>query len=271
MTRLRTLLVLSILVAPATSRAVRADEPPAPAAERLQTSLQAFATRPAVAFEGSVTNKENPLAGMMAMAGIGGKAQPFQGEFEAWVGEGKIAVASKGLVPGFAVLSDGSNTLTRTLFRSDPPDVVRLRGEVLALLDRPKLVDALAKAAWTSEATAEGRTKLKAAITSPLLPEEQNMMVLMAGGADAKQTVEAEVEMGSNDELLEIRLLVTRVDTMKIMMDVARKSGAGGQLPPGVEGDGKPTTTYVLRVAGDAPSARLKATLEEMQALAQRK
>jgi hypothetical protein len=266
--------------------ALRADEPAAPAgapvaadpAASLRAALQALAAQPTAAFSGTVEIRSSGMDAMMRMSqGMmsgGSKSEPFQGEFEAYQWEGRTIVASRTLVPGFAIFHDGSRTLTRTLYRSDPPDLSELHREILHLLNRATLAKALSEATWTPSQDPGGGTKLRARIEGKLLPEEANPMLAMMGSGAEGPTVEADADLSPTGQILQIRLRIERVDTARMIMDFAKKMGVGGDqlgnLPTGAADGPRPQTTYTLRPTGTSASERLKATVEEMTALASR-
>jgi hypothetical protein len=274
----------------ALSTAVRAEEEPAPGggmaagdpATRLRRALEALAAQPTAAFTGSVEIKEGGMDAMMRMSrgmmGGGDTSEPFKGSFEAYQGEGRTVIASTTRVPGFAILT-GARGLTRVLYRTTPPDVGTLSREVPHLLDRAALARALGAVDWKTAEGPGGAVRMTGAVEEKLLPEDANVaMLMMLGGAGdpaAAGGIDAEVDLSAEGTIGQIRLRVRRPNTAKLVMDMAKKMGVGGEQMPGLpaEGDGgqSPETTYTIRPAGTTPSETMKSTIEEMDALAARK
>ena len=140
-------IVLALLSTGAAAQAPTASAPAAGAT--VAAAIEAAFGATPVRLTGALTQKSRPEDGdmvtVMMMPGMS-QGEPFHGRIEILRQTGELLVASEAVLPGIAVLVQGTQRVVQTTTGKERIDVRRLTGELPDLLDPARLCKAVAEA-----------------------------------------------------------------------------------------------------------------------------
>lgn len=241
------------------------------ATEIVTKSLKSLFDRTSLLFRGSAKKEAAERGGGMIVIAGGPGGEKFEGEFDAWITPGEIAVLAERDGIGFGIFETPAGRFCRETYSDAQPDISTFRNEALDLLNIGQLQKRLGKASWT-RAEAGELVRFEASVDRKIIKNSKS-----AGPMPPMEKVirvNCIVTTAKSGDVTQIAFHVMKTDPFAGMMRRMKKETGGGETED-VEMGGSiqfsaadlsrepsdsetgPVTTYTFDVVNGDPSAAL--------------